>query len=327
MSGFVVDRRKLLAAALTAAAMLTAGGCGGASEAAGPGDSFVLRVGAIGNSNALSGPAGYWHKQGRLVPALASLGVTDVRVITFPNGPDLNQALAADELDLAVYGDTPALVAKGAGRPTRLIAQSQINLDAGILARKTGGPAGIADLNGRKVAVQTGSYIHRYLLGALADAGVKPAEVVHIYSSDVEAALERGDVDAAAVPIANFVALKGKGYPPIDLASETHTKYLGTSSAVVTEKFLKARPGIVAAWQGAHRESVRAAKADWPGFVDYSVSIQGFPKAVLEESLKQDQWVEDPFPPQGLVLLAGTKQFLVEQKFIRKDFVLDQWRA
>ncbi|GGN75060.1 hypothetical protein GCM10010112_45900 [Actinoplanes lobatus] len=307
--------------------LLAAGACGNDSEAAGPGDSFVLRVGAIGNSNAISGPIGYWHKQGKLVPALASLGVTDLKVVTFPNGPDLNQALVADELDLALYGDTPALVAKGAGQPTRLIAQSQINLDAGILAKKSGGPASVADLAGKKVAVQTGSYIHRYLLGALADANAKPAEVVHIYSSDVEAALERGDVDAAAVPIANFIALKGKGYPVVDLASETHAKYLGTSSVVVTEKFLAAKPGIVDAWQGAHTAAVKAAKADWPGFVDYSVSIQGFPKTVLEQSLKPEQWVEEPFSQEGLTLLAGTKQFLVEQKFIRKDFDLDAWRV
>ncbi|GAA3388480.1 ABC transporter substrate-binding protein [Cryptosporangium minutisporangium] len=319
--------RKLLAAAVAAAALLATGACGGASQAAAPGDKFVLRVGSIGNSNAISGPIGYWHEQGKLVPALESLGVTDIKVVTFQNGPDLNQALAADELDLALYGDTPALVAKGAGQPTRLIAQSQIKLDAGILAKKSGGPASVADLAGKKVAVQTGSYIHRYLLGALADANVKPAEVVHIYSTDVEAALERGDVDAAAVPIANYVALKAKGYPSIDLASQTHPKYLGTSSAVVTENFLEAKPGIVDAWQSAHREAVKAAKADWAGFVDYSVSIQGFPKKILEESLKPEQWVEEPFSEEGLALLTGTKQFLAENKFIRKDFDLDAWRV
>src|SRR5690349_6972557 len=218
--------RTLLAVAT--AALLALAGCGGEpSEAAGPGDTFTLRIGAIGNGNKLSGPVGYLNSKNGLVPALSSLGVTGVKVVTFPNGPDLNQALAAGELDLAVYGDTPALVARGARQPTRLIAQAQVGLDAGILAKKAGGPATVADLAGRKVAVQTGSYIHRYLLGALADANVKPAEVVHIYSTDVEAALERGDVDAAAVPIANVVALQGKGYPLIDLASKTHTKYLG----------------------------------------------------------------------------------------------------
>ena len=316
--------RTLLAVAT--AALLALAGCGGEpSEAAGPGDTFTLRIGAIGNGNKLSGPIGYLNSKNGLVPALSSLGVTDVKVVTFPNGPDLNQALAAGELDLATYGDTPALVARGAKQPTRLIAQSQINLDAGILAKKSGGPTSLAGLAGKKVAVQTGSYIHRYLLGAFGDAGVKPAEVIHIYSADVEAALERGDVDAAAVPIANVEALKAKGYPLITLASKDHRQYLGTSSTVVTEKFLKAEPGIVSAWQQAQRDATTKAKADWPGFLAYTVSINGFPPKIVEASTHADQWPTEPFTPEGLALLKGTKQFLVEQKFIRTDFNLDDW--
>lgn len=310
---------------LLVVALLALAGCGSASEASGPGDSFTLRIGSIGSGNKLSGPVGYLNEKGGLVPALSSLGVTGVKVVTFPNGPDLNQALAAGELDLATYGDTPALVARGAKQPTRLIAQAQVRLDAGILARKAGGPAKITDLAGRKVAVQTGSYIHRYLLAALADAGVKPAEVIHIYSSDVEAALERGDVDAAAVPIANVEALKTKGYPLIDLASKDHPQYRGTSATVVTEKFLKAKPGIVAAWQKAQAEAVGRTKADWPGFLAYQVSINGFPPKIVEATTKADQWPAEAFTPEGLELLKGTKEFLVEQKFVRTDFALDDW--
>ena len=319
-------RRFLPAAALTALLALT-GGCGSPSEAAGPGNGFTLRVGSIGNAGKLSGPVGYLDSKGGLVPALAPLGVTAVKVVTFPNGPDLNQALAAGELDVATYGDTPALVARGARQKTRLIAQAQVNLDAGILARKAGGPANLADLAGRKVAVQTGSYIHRYLLGALGDAGVRPAEIIHIYSSDVEAALERGDVDAAAVPIANVEALRSKGYPLIDLASKDHPQYRGTSSTVVTETFLKARPGIVGAWQDAQREAAARAKADWPGFLAYTVGINGFPPKIVEATTVADQWPAEPFTPEGLTLLKGTKQFLVEQKFIRSDFDVDDWIA
>jgi NitT/TauT family transport system substrate-binding protein/sulfonate transport system substrate-binding protein len=308
------------------AGLLALTGCGGAaSGAAGPGDSFVLRVGAIGNGNKLAGPVGYLDSKGELVPALSSLGVTGVKVVTFPNGPDLNQALAAGELDVATYGDTPALVARGARQPTRLIAQAQINLDAGILAKKGGGPTSVAGLAGRKVAVQTGSYIHRYLLGALGDAGVKPAEVIHIYSADVEAALERGDVDAAAVPIANVEALKAKGYPLITVASKDHRRYLGTSSTVVTETFLKAKPGIVTAWQNAQRDATVKAKADWPGFVKYTVGINGFPPKIVEATTIAEQWPAEPFTPQGLTLLKGTKDFLVQHKFIRTDFNIDDW--
>lgn len=317
-------RRTLLAVALTG--LLALAGCGGESaDGASPGASFTLRVGAIGTGNKLAGPVGYLNSKGGLVTALSSLGVTGVKVVTFPNGPDLNQALAAGELDVATYGDTPALVARGAKQATRLIAQAQINLDAGIVAKKGGGPTSIAQLAGTKVAVQTGSYIHRYLLGALADAKVTPAQVVHVYSADVEAALERGDVDAAAVPIANVKALTAKGYPAITVASKDHRRYLGTSATVVTEKFRTAKPGIVTAWQNAQRDATTKAKADWAGFLAYTVSINGFPPTIVEATTLPDQWPAEPFTPEGLALLKGTKEFLVERKFIRTDFDLDDW--
>jgi ABC-type nitrate/sulfonate/bicarbonate transport system substrate-binding protein len=261
------------------------------------------------------------------VPALSRLGVTDVKVVTFPNGPDLNQAIVAGELDLASYGDTPALVARGAGQPTKLIAQSSVNLDAGILAKKNGGPASIKDLQGRKIAVQTGSYIHRYLLGALADAGVKPAQIIHLYSTDTEAALERGDVDAAAVPAINFEVLKAKGYPGIDQASADHPGYRGTSATVVTEKFLAAHKDIVATWQQAQRDSFKDAKANWDEYLAFAVSLVQFPPDLVKKTTLREQLPDEPFTDAGLKLLDGTRVFLLENKFVKKEFSLDDWIA
>ncbi|GGJ79859.1 hypothetical protein GCM10010123_07120 [Pilimelia anulata] len=320
--------RRTAVLALAAAALLAAAGCGGPADAEGDGPrGGTLRIGAIGTGNKLTGPVGYLLAGGGLVPLLGGLGVTAVQVVTFPNGPDLNQALAAGELDLATYGDTPALVARGAGQPTRLVAQSQVNLDAGILARKGGGPTSLAGLVGKKVAVQTGSYIHRYLLGALADARVTPARIVHVYSTDVEAALERGDVDAAAVPAANVELLRAGGYPLLDTAARDHPRYRGTSATVVTEKYLAARPAVVAAWQAVHRAAHERARGDWPGFLAYTTSINGFPPAVVAASTRPEQWAAEPFTPAGLALLGGTKEFLAGQKFLKKDFTIDAWLA
>ena len=97
------------------------------------------------------------------------------------------------------------------------------------------------------------------------------------------------------------------------------------SATVVTEKFLKAEPDIVTAWQAAQREATTKAKADWPGFLAYTVSINGFPPKIVAATTIAEQWPGEPFTPEGLELLKGTKQFLVDQKFIRTDFNLDEW--
>ncbi|WP_326552336.1 ABC transporter substrate-binding protein [Micromonospora sp. NBC_01813] len=321
-----LHRRIAPLAALALTGLLVTTGCG-ADAAAADNDGYTLRIGAIGNANKLSGPVGWLHERGELVPALAEAGVGDVSVVTFPNGPDLNQALAAGELDLAVYGDTPALVARGANQPTRLIAQASVNLDAGIVTKASDGPTSIADLAGRKLAVQTGSYIHRYLLGALADANVEPAEILHVYASEVEAALERGDVDAAAVPAANVEFLRARGYPVLTVASADHRQYLGTSATVVTENFLDARPEIVPAWQRVQRSAAEQAANDWEGFLDYTISINGFPPEVVRATTLPEQWPTEAFTEEGLELLHGTKEFLTDQEFLRDDFELDEWIA
>ncbi|MEV4102594.1 ABC transporter substrate-binding protein [Nonomuraea sp. NPDC049649] len=316
------------AAALVAVAALAAvlAGCGAGAQAR-PGETFTLRIGVIGSGNRLTGPVGYLHDEDALVPLLGGVGaVGAVEVFSFPNGPDLNQALVAGELDLATYGDTPALVARGAGQPTRLIAQAAVGLDAAIVAKKDG-PGSLRELAGRRIATQTGSYMHRYLLGALADAAVEPEEVVHIYAADVEAALERGDVDAAAVPAANVEALREKGYPVIDSLAADHPLYRGTSATVVTEDFLAARPGFVAVWQAAQVEATRRAKADWDGYLAFAVEVGGFPGGIVRKTTLQEQLPDTPFTGEGLALLEGTKAFLVEQGFVRKDFAIGEWIA
>ncbi|GGM58627.1 hypothetical protein GCM10010106_00430 [Thermopolyspora flexuosa] len=316
-------------AALVVALAGTLTGCGTGERAAADGgnERFTLRIGVIGSGNRLTGPVGYLHDRNALVPLLAEAGVADITVHTFPNGPDLNQALVAGELDLATYGDTPALVARGAGQPTRLIAQAQVGMDAGIVAKKQGGPRSLQELAGRRIATQTGSYMHRYLLGALSDAKVTPKEIVHIYSSDVEAALERGDVDAAAVPAANVEALRAKGYPVIDSLAEDHPAYRGTSATVVTDAFLEARPGFVKVWQAAQVEATRRAKANWDDYLSFAVKVGGFPPEIVRRTTLAEQLPDTPFTEEGLTLLEGTKRFLVEQGFVRRDFAIDDWIA
>ncbi|GII63807.1 hypothetical protein Skr01_38920 [Sphaerisporangium krabiense] len=322
-----MSARRTLPVLLAAVLALSACGQAGAGDGAAASSGYTLRIGVIGSGNKLTGVFGYLQDKGKLLPLLTGAGVRKIEVYSFPNGPDLNQALVAGELDVASYGDTPALVARGAGQPTRLIAQSTVGIDAGVVTKKQGGPTSLAGLAGRKVATQKGSYIHRYLLGALGDLGVRPAEIVHIYNTDVEAALERGDVDAAAVPAANLELLRSKGYPVIDVASEDHPAYLGTSATVVPEAFLKDHAGLVPAWQAAQAEGTRQAKADWQGYLAFAEKVGGFPAEVTRKTTLASQLPEQPFTPQGLTLLENTKKFLVQQAFVKKDFAIDDWIA
>jgi NitT/TauT family transport system substrate-binding protein/sulfonate transport system substrate-binding protein len=321
-----LSRRSVLALALlggTAAATAACGDDGSANAA--PGE-WTLRIGTIGSKNRLTGPVGYLHAKDKLLPLLAAAKVGAIEVFTFPNGPDLNQALAGEKLDLATYGDTPALIARGAGQPTRLISQFNIANDAGIVTVK-GGVSSLAELEGKVIATQKGSYIHRYLLGALKDLGVTPKQIAHVYSTDTQAALEKKSVDAAAVPANYALTFQAKGYPLLELASRDRPSYLGTSATVITESAREKHVELIGAWQAAQAEGTRQAKAGWDDYLKFNVSLGAFAPDIVARTVLPQQLPDTPFTEAALSLLKGTKDFLVTQKFVKADFSIDDWIA
>ncbi|WP_168220972.1 ABC transporter substrate-binding protein [Actinomadura sp. WMMA1423] len=314
---------RVLAAGLL---VLAAAACGSSEADSGSG---TLRIGVIGSGvgNKLTRAVGFLDQRGELLPELKAAGITKIKVATFPNGPDLNQALAGGSLDIGQYGDTPALIGRGQGLPTRLLSLNSIRLDAAIVAKKDGGPASLKDLEGKRIGVQTGSYIHRYLLGALEQAGVKPKEIIHMYTPAIIAALEKNSIDAGGLVAADQAAQEKKGYKSIDIASRDHPDLLGTSVTVVTEKYLAGHKDIVQVWQKAETKAAQAAKADWPGYTAYVAETGGYAADISIKTTLKDQLPEEPFPAEGLKLLEGTKTFLVQQALIKKDYTLDSWLA
>ena len=314
---------RLLAAGLL---VLAATACGSSEADSGSG---TLRIGVIGSGvgNKLTRAVGFLDERGELLPALRAAGITELKVATFPNGPDLNQALAGGSLDIGMYGDTPALIGRGQGLPTRLLSLNSVRLDAAIVAKKDGGPASLKDLEGKRIGVQTGSYIHRYLLGALEQAGVKPKEIIHMYTPAIIAALEKNSIDAGGLVSADQVAEEQKGYTSIDVASRDHPDLLGTSATVVTEKYLAGHKNIVTVWQQAETKAVQVAKADWTNYTAYVAETGGYAPEITIKTTLKDQLPDEPFPAEGLKLLDGTKTFLVQQKLVQKDYTLDSWLA
>ena len=311
---------------LATVAILAAGALTACSPSAAAGPSDTIRIGYIGTTDKLTSTLGYQLSKGELVGELSALGVKNIETFPFANGPDLNQALAAGDLDVGLYGDTPAIVGKAAGQPTRLVGQSTINLDAEIVTKK-GGPTSLEELNGQPIAVAKGSYMHRYLIGALADAKVTPSQILNIPTADTPAALAKGDIAAAALPIANAEALRAQGFPVIDQLVKDHPNYAGTSVEVVTQSYLDAHPNFVAVWQAAHKKAVIDAKSNWPDYLQFAHTLSKLPPAIIDATTSKDQLPEDSFTTDGLKLLQGTQNFLVDQKLAAKPFSVNDWIA
>ena len=129
------------------------------------------QIGYIGPSPALVNVTGWALANNHLQREIAPLGYTTVTTHTFANGPDLNEAFFAGSVDVGIYGDTPSIVARARGLKNKLIGFDQIGMDVWLLTPQNG-VTDIRQLEGKTVAVALGSYMHRYVIGRLKEAGI-----------------------------------------------------------------------------------------------------------------------------------------------------------
>jgi len=290
--------------------------------------SATLRIGYVGTSkdNIPAGVEGWSIQKKFLQEKLKKMGIEKYEFHAFPNGPPLNEAIAAGEIDLGILGDTPAIVGKSNGLKTKLISQAAINSNVWLITPKNGVKK-LEDLKGKKVATQLGSYMYRYLIGILKDKGLdKDVKIVNMQTSDAEAALRRSDVAAYAFPTNSGPLIESKGYPVIDEAKD-HPELLGSSVTVVTEDFLAKHPDFPGIWQDVRKQSLADILKHTDEFYQFQSDQIGYPIDVMKESLPLDNLKSEALSKEGLDLLEGTKQYLVKGGFAKKDFDLTDWIA
>ena len=139
--------------------------------------------------------------RGTLERRLAPLHVR-VTWTEFLGGPALLEAMGADSIDFGITGDAPPIFAQAAGVPLVYVAVEPASPHGEAVIVPAGSPIhGIADLRGKKVALNKGSNVHNLLVRVLAAGGLTVADVQPVYlkPSDARAAFEGGDVDAWAI--------------------------------------------------------------------------------------------------------------------------------
>ena len=117
----------------------------------------------------------------------------------FPSGPPLLEALNVGAIDFGNAGEAPPIFAQAAGAPLQYVAyEPPAPKGEAILVPKDSPLKSVADLKGKKVALNKGSNVHYLLVKALEKAGVKYSEIepVFLAPADARAAFERGAVDA-----------------------------------------------------------------------------------------------------------------------------------
>ncbi|MNW51684.1 putative aliphatic sulfonates-binding protein precursor [compost metagenome] len=286
----------------------------------------VINYGFIGINklNLPGGAEGWGLYKGIIQEELEKYGITEIKLTGFPNGPDQTESLISGRLDFGSLGDTPAIIAYSTGAKTRLINQP-LTRNIGYLIGKKDGPTSVKDLQGKTIAIQKGSFMHRYVVGLLKEAGVTDYKLVHMLTPDGTAALARGDVDA--ITNTGVPALKQieEGYPALDIASD-HPELLGSSVTVVSEQYLEKFPDFPKIWNEARLKALEDLKQHEDEYYQFLAEIGDTTPELAKQASPIESIKDSAFSEEGLKLLDGTKNFLVEENIAKKDFNIKDWQ-
>ncbi len=209
----------------------------------------------------------------------------------FPSGPPLLEALNVGAIDFGNTGEAPPIFAQAAGAPIQYVAyEPPAPKGEAILVPKDSKLTSVADLRGKKIALNKGSNVHYLLVKALEKAGVKYSEVepVFLAPADARAAFERGAVDAWVI------------WDPFQAAAEAATgaRTLADGTGVVSnyqfyfssKKFLESDAGIVDLVLAELREVDDWAKGDIHAVANQLAPAIGLPVDVVEVALKRQSY-------------------------------------
>lgn len=266
-------------AALAGAAVLAAGS--GVARAAGG----HVRIGyqKYGTLVLLKG-------RGSLEGGLDRIGYT-VEWIEFPAGPQLLEALNVGAVDFGSTGEAPPIFAQAAGAPLVYVAhEPPAPRGEAILVPKDSPIRSVAELKGRKVALNKGSNVHFLLVKALADAGVAygDIETAFLPPADARAAFEQGAVDAWAIwdpfQAAAEVAIEARQLRNGEGLVSNHQFYLGARD------FVAAHGAAVDAVIAGVAEVDAWAKANTDAAAAELAPSVGIPAAVLKVALERQSY-------------------------------------
>ncbi|HEY3049364.1 MAG TPA: sulfonate ABC transporter substrate-binding protein [Polaromonas sp.] len=267
--------------------------------------------------------------KGTLEKRLAPLGAT-VKWVEFPAGPQLLEGLNVGSVDVGYVGEAPPIFAQAAGARFLYIGHDPAAPQAeAIVVPKNSTLKSVADLKGKKVALNKGSNVHYLLVRLLEKNGLKLGDVQPVYlaPADARAAFESKNVDAWVIwdP---FTAAAEKSIGARVLADgsglvNNYQYYLGERS------FVSKNPKIIAAWFEDSVEQGKWLKANLKQAAELIAPLQGLPVDVVELSLRRYEFGVRPVSDSVIAEQQKIADIFHELKLIPKAIAVREaaWKS
>ncbi|MCA3238921.1 MAG: sulfonate ABC transporter substrate-binding protein [Curvibacter sp.] len=260
--------------------------------------------------------------QGTLEKRLAPLGVS-LKWVEFPAGPQLLEGLNVGSVDVGFVGEAPPIFAQAAGARFVYIGNDPAAPEAEAVVVPKGSPIkSVAELKGKKIALNKGSNVHYLLVKLLEKNGLKYSDVQPVFlpPADARAAFERGAVDAwviwdpflaaAEKQIGARILADGKG------VVNNYAYYLAERS------YVEKRPEVIEALFADLVAQGKWLKANIKQAAAIIAPLQGLDADIVEVNLRRYQYGVVPVSDAVLAEQQKVADAFFDLKLIPKAIVV-----
>lgn len=235
-------------------------------------------------------------------------------------GPATTEALAAKSIDIATsLNYVSAIVSKANGNDLKVISSyTKFPKGIGLVVGSESGIASVADLKGKRVALQKGTMLHEMLIKALEQENIPAGEVeiVGMPSADGANAVMQKQVDGAVLP--EPLLTKVLSSKKVRMLKNAEGLILGQAVIAARTDFLEKYPDTVKKFLQIHNQALSWAKDNQEeAFAITSKMIQMDPKAVNALYPKFDFSME--ITKDNIEGLKKSADFLKSNKFLKED--------
>ena len=224
----------------------------------------------------------------------------------FAAGPQMLEALNVGSIDLAYVGETPPIFAQAAGAPLVYVAWEDVGpLAESILVQEDSPIQSVAELKGKKVALNKGSNVHYLLVKALQSVKLSPSQVTisFLKPSDARVAFERGDVEAWSVWDPYLAAAESKAGARLLTDARGLAPNLGYYLASVP--FIKAQPATLRKLLEGIRSEAKVVSANPKATAAFLAPSLGIDAVVLTKA--EERRTHDALPLTDAVISKQQK--------------------
>ena len=238
-------------------------------------DKVIIATLEMPNDEGIAKAEGYFEDE---------MGVP-IEIVQFESGKAINQAMVSGAVDFGLTGSGSAVLGIASGIPIEMIwIHETLGSVEALAAKNALNATSLEDLKGKNIGVPFASTAHYSLLRAITASGFEETDftLIDLQPSDIFAAWQRGDIDAAYVWEPTLSELLADGNIVLHSGDVAEMGYMTANVEIVRSEFGEAYPEIVEKYIALVDKAVTLYRED----PDQAISIIAKSLNITEESAK-----------------------------------------